>query len=117
MTSLAKREAGAGETAGDAEPAEPEAESGQPNPEAPGASGQRTELNLLGEVDSSSGESRRNENVRITLIDNNVLKELNKRMGTTATIFEEFLVDRDYFGKEFGRLRTEQSRDRPRTAI
>ncbi len=36
--------------------------------------GERTRLNLLGEVDSRSGESQRNENVRLTLIDNNVLK-------------------------------------------
>ncbi len=63
---------------------------------------ERTSLNLLGEVDTSSGEARRNENVRITLIDNNVLKEINVRMGTTATITNEFRVDRGYFGKEFG---------------
>lgn len=62
----------------------------------------RTDLNLLGEVDSSSGESRRNENVDITLIDNNVLKELNRRMGTTATVVETFDVETGYFGSEFG---------------
>ena len=64
--------------------------------------GERTRLNLLGELDSSSGESRRNENVEITLIDNNVLKELNIRMGPTATIVSEFDADKGYFGKEFG---------------
>lgn len=63
---------------------------------------QRTELNLLGQVDASSGESRRNENVSLTLIDNNVLKELNLRMGTTATLVREFEVERKYFGKEYG---------------
>lgn len=63
---------------------------------------QRTELNLLGQVDSSSGEGRRNENVSVTLIDNNVLKELNQRMGTTATIVQEFEAERKYFGSEFG---------------
>ncbi len=62
----------------------------------------RTELNLLGEVDASGGESRRNENVQLTLIDNNVLKELNIRMGTTATIVREFEADKGYFGGEFG---------------
>ncbi len=62
----------------------------------------RTDLNLLGQVDTSSGEARRNENVRITLIDNNVMKELSIRMGTTATIVEEFAADRNYFGVEFG---------------
>ena len=63
---------------------------------------ERTELNLLGEVDSESGESRRNENVQLTLIDNNVLKEINIRMGTTATIVREFQATRGYFGTEFG---------------
>jgi hypothetical protein len=62
----------------------------------------RTGLNLLGQVDTSSGEARRNENVRITLIDNNVLKELSIRMGITATIVEEFSAGRNYFGAEFG---------------
>ena len=64
--------------------------------------GARTALNLLGEVDSRGGESRRNENVRLTLIDNNVLKELNRRMGTTATIIREYKVEQSYFGNEFG---------------
>jgi hypothetical protein len=63
---------------------------------------QRTSLNLLGQVAASSGEARRNENVSVTLIDNNVLKELNQRMGTTASIFQQFEADRSYFGKEYG---------------
>ena len=62
----------------------------------------RTDLNLLGAVDSESGEARRNENVQIDLIDNNVLKEMNKRVGVTATVVEEFHPSRDYFGAEFG---------------
>ncbi len=66
------------------------------------ASSDRTALNLLGEVDSEQGEGRRNENVRLTLIDNNVLKELNTRIGATATIAPEFKIESDYFGKEFG---------------
>jgi hypothetical protein len=70
--------------------------------EQPGEASQRTELNLLGQVDTASGEGRRNENVSMTLIDNNVLKELNARMGTTATIVREFEAERKYFGKEFG---------------
>ena len=65
-------------------------------------SSQRTALNLLGEVDAESGEGRRNENVRLTLIDNNVLKELQTRMGTTATLTESFDPARGYFGKEYG---------------
>ena len=63
---------------------------------------QRTELNLLGQIDAASGEAQRNENVSLTLIDNNVLKELNRRMGTTATIVREFQAERKYFGMEFG---------------
>ena len=83
--------------AGDASP-EPE-----PDPAAsPTTAAQRTQLNLLGEVDSEGGEGRRNENVQLTLINNNVLKELNTRMGTTATVVETFDVERNYFGREFG---------------
>ncbi len=85
--------------------AEPAANPAAPDPDpAAGAtpSSDRTRLNLLGEVDSESGESQRNENVRMTLIDNNVLKELNERIGTTATIIKEFKVDQGFFGKEFG---------------
>src|SRR5437762_12491824 len=80
--------------AADNKPAEP----AKPEPKAE----QRVELNLLGQVDSASGESRRNENVQFNLIDNNALKELNLRMGTTATIVQEFRPDRGYFGVEFG---------------
>lgn len=67
-----------------------------------GDSSQRTTLNLLGQVDTASGEGRRNENVSLTLIDNNVLKELNRRMGTTATAVDEFQAERKYFGGEYG---------------
>src|SRR5689334_9601050 len=61
-----------------------------------------TELNLLGATDSAAGESRRNENVQFNLIDNNALKYLNIRLGTTATIVTEFRPERKYFGTEFG---------------
>lgn len=62
----------------------------------------RVELNLLGKEDPGAGESRRNENRQFNLIDNNALKELNIRLGVTATIVETFLPDRGYFGSEFG---------------
>ncbi len=62
----------------------------------------RTELNLLGATDSAGGESRRNENVQFNLIDNNALRELNARLGTSATVVTEFLPERRYFGTEFG---------------
>ena len=68
-----------------------------------GGSAERTTMNLLGETSSESGESRRNENVQFNLVDNNALKELNIRLGTTATIVSEFAVDRGYFGSEYGK--------------
>ncbi|MGH9848043.1 MAG: hypothetical protein ACREEM_55875, partial [Blastocatellia bacterium] len=65
-------------------------------------SARRIELNLLGKTDASSGESRRNENVQFNLVDNNALKELNARVGTTATIVREFTPASNYFGAEYG---------------
>ena len=79
-----------------------DADAGAAALEAGDAGPARTDLNLLGQVNTSSGEARRNENVRITLIDNNVLKELSIRMGITVTLVEEFSAGRNYFGAEFG---------------
>ena len=87
---------------GDVQPPEPEISSENLGEWDPEPAAERTAFNLLGEVETSAGEARRNENVSITLIDNNVLKELNVRMGTTATIIREFRVDHNYFGSEFG---------------
>ena len=67
---------------------------------------QRTQLNLLGAADTKSGESRRNENVQFNLVDNNAQKELNIRVGTTATPVTEFNPARNYFGTEFGEAPT-----------
>ena len=67
-----------------------------------GEGSERTELNLLGAVASEEGEGRRNENVRISLIDNNVLRELTARMGTTATVPVDLAIEHRYFGGEFG---------------
>lgn len=78
----------------------PKAEAAQPTPEA--NQNQRTQLNLLGQTDTSSGESRRNENVQFNLIDNNSLRELNLRVGTTATLITEFNAARNFFGAEYG---------------
>jgi hypothetical protein len=74
----------------------------QPDQTATPAAQQRTQLNLLGQTDASAGESRRNENVQFNLIDTNTVKELNVRLGTTATIIEEFRADRTFFGSEYG---------------
>lgn len=80
---------------------QPAAESGPPAPALPDTD-KRVELNLLGQTNARAGESRRNENIQFNLVDNNALKELNVRLGTTATIVEEFRPDRGYFGSEFG---------------
>lgn len=65
-------------------------------------SSRRVELNLLGKTDTSSGESRRNENVQFNLVDNNALKEISLRLGTTATLIREFSPASNYFSAEFG---------------
>jgi hypothetical protein len=62
----------------------------------------RTDVNLLGKVDAGAGESRRNENIQFNLVDNNALKELNVRLGATATLVEQFEPSRGYFGAEYG---------------
>ena len=74
----------------------------EPTKPAPASSTLRTELNLLGKTDTQSGESRRNENIQFNPIDNNALKELNVRMGATATIVQEFRSDRSWFSAEYG---------------
>src|SRR5437868_11253457 len=68
----------------------------------PAEANQRVELNLLGKTDAAAGESRRNENIQFNLVDNNALKELNIRLGATATIIEVFRPERGYFSSEFG---------------
>jgi hypothetical protein len=83
--------------------AEPRAAEDKDAPAAEGAApSARTALNLLGETDAKSGESRRNENVQFNLIDNNALKELNQRLGVTATFVNEFESERSFFGSEYG---------------
>ncbi|MBL8214145.1 MAG: hypothetical protein JNK87_25720 [Bryobacterales bacterium] len=77
----------------------------QPPPATPtpaATESNRTQLNLLGQTDSKSGESRRNENVQFNLIDNNALKEINQRLGVTPTVLSEFQPERSYYGTEFG---------------
>src|SRR5574341_618257 len=73
-----------------------------PAPATETTQNQRTQLNLLGQTDTAAGESRRNENVQFNLIDNNSLRELNLRVGTTATLISEFNAARNYFGSEYG---------------
>ena len=69
---------------------------------SPADTGKRVELNLVGKTDTAAGESRRNENIYFNPVDNNALKELNVRLGTTATVVREFSPARNYFGAEFG---------------
>jgi hypothetical protein len=73
----------------------------EPAPASLDSQSKRIELNLLGKTNTAAGESRRNENIQFNLVDNNALKELNVRLGTTATI-QEFHPERGYFGAEFG---------------
>ncbi len=98
---IALAQSGGGEAASEPEPA-PAAELKLENITEVDPAASRTDLNLLGEVDTESGEARRNENVQIDLIDNNVLKEMNRRIGVTATVVEEFQAESSYFGTEFG---------------
>lgn len=84
-------------------PAQSSAPKAAPEPPSPAPAAQRrSDLNLLGRTNSQAGESRRNENVQFNLIDNNAIKELRVRLGTTATIVSEFLPQRNYFGSEYG---------------
>lgn len=74
-----------------------------PNSEMPGEqTAARTQLNLLGQTDTRSGESRRNENIQFNLIDNNAVKELNTRLGVTASFISVFEPAKNYFGSEYG---------------
>ncbi len=99
-----------GSAAGDSDPKSADLAAGAPPTAPPTSQGAvpdsttapRQDLNLLGVTDANSGESRRNENVQFNPVDNNALKELNARVGITATIVEQFKVDRSYFGNEFG---------------
>src|SRR5258705_11419729 len=68
----------------------------------PGASEQRLQLNLLGQTDTASGESRRNENVQFNLIDRNAMRELNTRVAVTATPIDVFHAHRGYYRGEYG---------------
>ena len=63
----------------------------------PAAAEQRTQLNLAGQTNTATGESQRNENVRINPVDTNTERELSRRIGMTATIVREFQADRNYF--------------------
>jgi hypothetical protein len=87
--------------AGETLAAEPAPAPGEQAPEDTGA-GRRAELNLLGETNSAAGESRRNENVQFNLIDNNARRDLNMRLGPTATLVREFDAERNYFSTEYG---------------
>src|SRR5437867_2523576 len=94
--------AGEGQEVGAPEkPKSAEAAPESPTPQAP-ADDKRTELNLLGKTEVQAGESRRNENVQFNLIDNNALKELNVRLGSSATVTPAFQPEFRYFGTEFG---------------
>ena len=79
-----------------------QAETTPPQETSPTADARRLELNLIGKTNTAAGESRRNENVQFNLVDNNALKELNIRLGATATIVKDVRPERGYFSAEFG---------------
>lgn len=70
--------------------------------QTPDAKSKRVELNLIGTAATDEGESRRNENVQFNLVDNNALKELNVRLGVTATLVDEFTPARNWWAAGFG---------------
>jgi hypothetical protein len=83
----------------------PDSKAAETAPASVESQSKRIELNLLGRTNTGAGESRRNENIHFNLVDNNALKELNVRLGTTATILE-FRPERGYFGAEYGNAPT-----------
>ncbi|MBI3680501.1 MAG: hypothetical protein HY235_08900 [Acidobacteria bacterium] len=83
------------------EPKEASARKPEPEPKETDTS-QRTRINLAGQTNSSAGESRRNENVQFNLIDTNTVRDLNVRVGATASVVAEFRADASYFGTEYG---------------
>jgi len=84
------------------QPPPPKEDKAAPEQQQQDASGARSQLNLRAQTDSASGESRRNENVNFNPIDNNALREVNLRLGTTATVVDYFEPARNYFSAEFG---------------
>jgi hypothetical protein len=68
---------------------------GEQDPTAP-------RLNLKGATDTASGESRRNDNIQFNPVDNNALRDLNLRIGTSATVVREFEPRNRYFSAEYG---------------
>ncbi|HYM13405.1 MAG TPA: hypothetical protein VEU62_21885 [Bryobacterales bacterium] len=57
--------------------------------------------------DSSSGASKRNENVYINRIDTGFIKELNVRLGDNVTIADQPSIDRRNYASEHGRTETD----------
>ena len=81
---------------GDSSEAQAETKPHENPPEAtvPPEQSRGTGQNLLGQQDTARGEGRRNENIQINLVDNNAARDATGRLGTTATIIEEFRVER-----------------------
>jgi len=67
-----------------------------PGSPPPGAATARLEAN------TARGEGRRNENVQVNLVNNNALRDANRRVGATATLVDEFRPERNYFSSELG---------------
>ncbi len=76
--------------------------SAPPTEAAPGAAAPGAPAASPLQANTARGEGRRNENVQVNLVDNNAQRDANLRIGATATIVDEFRVERGYFASEFG---------------
>ena len=90
--------ADAAQKSGTDNPPEDEEADDSGSAKAPAATG----VNLAGQTNTSRGEARRNENIQVNQVDNNAARDANQRVGTTATIVEEYKPERNYFASEFG---------------
>lgn len=83
-----------------------EAQDKKPEPDKVPASGEQDinaqRINLKGVTDTAAGENRRNDNIHFNPVDNNALRDLNLRLGVSATAVTEFEPRNRYFSAEYG---------------
>ena len=81
-----------------------DSQSEKPQPKEPAAEEKKPDTSavVLGKTNTTSGEARRNENIFINAVDNNIQKDINIRNGVTATINSEMTADSRFYGAEYG---------------
>ena len=83
-----------------------EAQDKRPEPGKAPATGEQDinaqRINLKGVTDTAAGENRRNDNIHFNPVDNNALRDLNLRIGVSATAVREFEPHNRYFSAEYG---------------